>query len=140
MTRTSRSRVAWAPAAATVAGLGVAAVATADAGARGAVSALLGTALVVGFLASGLVPFLLVRGLEVSAALGLGLLLLNYSLRLGVAVLVLLAVLDADSLEPRWTGLAVIAGALAWAGGQAAAVLGPGEDDLAGHGPPTDGG
>jgi hypothetical protein len=106
----------------------VTAVAGADAGGRGAWSALLGTALVVGFLGSGVVPLFLVRGQEASAALGAGVLLLNYTLRLALAVVVLRLASRSDAVEPRWTGLAVIAGALAWAAGQAVAVLGSGKD------------
>jgi len=125
-------RAAWAPAAATAAGLVVAGFATAD-GARGVLGALLGTSLVVGFLATGVVPLFLVRGLESSRALGAGVLLLNYTFRLAAAVAVLSVVGRTDAVEPRWTGYAVIAGALAWAAGQAAAVLGGGHDQ-AGHG------
>ena len=139
MTRRSRSRAAWAPGASTLAGLAVTLVAAADAGLAGALSALLGTGLVVGFLATGLVPLFLLRGLEASRALAAGVLLLNYTLRLAVAVLVLQAALASDSVEPRWAGLAVIAGALAWTGGQAAAVLGSDDDDLTGHGSPSTG-
>lgn len=132
MSRLARWRAAWAPAAATVAGLVVAALATAD-GTSGVLSALLGTALVVGFLATGVVPLFLVRGQESSAALGAGVLLLNYTLRLAVAVAVLRVAGRSEVVEPRWTAYAVIAGALAWAAGQAAAVLG-GDHDQAGHG------
>ena len=134
MSGPGRRRAAWAPAAASVAGLVVAGFATAD-GSRGVLSALLGTALVVGFLATGLVPLLLVRGQESSAALGAGVLLLNYTLRLAVAVAVLRVAGRSDAVEPRWTAYAVIAGALAWAAGQAAAVLG--RHDQAGHGQPA---
>jgi hypothetical protein len=146
------SRRWWAPAASTLAGLSVTAVAAAEAGTRGAGSGLLGTALVVGFLASGLIPLLLVRGQEASAALGAGVLLLNYTLRLAVAVLVLRVASRSDAVEPTWTAYAVIAAALAWAAGQTAAVLVPdggspdatprsagdedhGGHDRAGHGP-----
>lgn len=134
MTRTRRSRATWAPGAATVAGLGVLAAAAAGDGTRGALSALLGTAVVIGFLGSGLVPLLLVRGPQASATLGAGVLLLNYTLRLALAVLVLRFASRSEAVEPRWTGLAVIAGALAWACGQAAAVL-RSDDDPAGHRP-----
>jgi hypothetical protein len=121
----SPTRRWWAPLAATAAGLAVTAVAASDAGGRGIVSGLLGTALVLGFLASGLLPLLLLRGQEASAALGAGVLLLNYTLRLAVAVLVLRLAARSDAVEPQWTAFAVIAAALAWAGGQAAAVLLP---------------
>lgn len=127
----SRRRRWWAPTAATAAGLAVTAAAAADAGLSGAGSGLLGTALALGFLAAGLLPFLLIRGQEGSAALGAGVLLLNYTLRLAVAVLVLRLAARSDAVEPRWTAFAVIAAALAWAAGQAAAVLGP---DRAGDG------
>jgi ATP synthase protein I len=132
MTRAVRSAAVWAPGAAALAGVALTAVAAAVAGPGAAVSALLGTALVVGFLGSGIVPLLLVRGLESSAALGLGVLLLNYTLRLAVAVLVLTLAARSELLDPRWAGFAVIAGALAWAGGQLVAVL---RDDPAGSGP-----
>jgi hypothetical protein len=88
------------------------------------------------------VPLFLVRGQESSRALGAGVLLLNYSFRLAVAIAVLRLAGRSDAVEPRWTGLAVIAGALAWAAGQAAAVLRPvpepderqPDHDQAGHG------
>ena len=105
MSRRRRWTAAWAPSAALVAGLVVAAVGAADAGPRGAGSALLGTALVIGFLATGVVPLFLVRGQESSAALGAGVLLLNYTLRLAVAVLVLRVASRSEAVEPRWTGL-----------------------------------
>ena len=132
MSRPGRCRVAWAPAAATAAGLLVAGFATVD-GTAAVVAALLGTALVVGFLATGVVPLFLVRGQESSAALGAGVLLLNYTLRLAVAVAVLRVAGRSEAVEPRWTAYAVIAAALAWAAGQAAAVVG-GDHDQAGHG------
>lgn len=128
-----RWAAAWAPGAALGAGLVVAGFGAAEDGGRGLLSALLGTALVVGFLATGVVPLFLVRGQESSKALGAGVLLLNYTFRLAVAIAVLRVASRSDDVEPRWTGLAVIAGALAWAAGQAAAVLRPGHDK-AGHG------
>ncbi|HWH29784.1 MAG TPA: hypothetical protein VNU26_12590 [Mycobacteriales bacterium] len=93
-------------------------------GGRGALSALLGAVLVLVFFAAGLVPLLLVRGQEQGrAGLGAGVLLLNYTLRLALAVLVLRAAGRSDAVEPRWTTYAVIASALAWAAGSAGAVL-----------------
>jgi hypothetical protein len=135
VTRPRRWRAAWAPGAALVAGLATAGAAAADSGPRASLSALLGTALVVGFLGSGVVPLLLVRGQQSSAALGAGVLLLNYTLRLAVAVVVLRVASRSDAVDLRWTGLAVIASALAWAVGQAVAVLRTGHDP-AGHGQP----
>lgn len=138
MSPARRWSAAWAPGAAAAAGLVAAVFGAADAGGRGVVSALLGTALVVGFLATGVVPLFLVRGQEASKALGAGVLLLNYTFRLAVAIAVLRVASGSDAVEPRWTGLAVIAGALAWAAGQAAAVLRPlpeqHDHDQAGHG------
>jgi hypothetical protein len=118
----------------------VTALALADDGARGAGSALLGTVLVVAFLAAGLVPLALVRGQQTSAAFGAGVLLLNYTLRLALAVLVLSAATRSDAVDPRWTAFAVIAAALAWTAGQAAAVLGRGDHDQGGHRPPQQAG
>lgn len=133
------SRRWWAPVAATAAGLVVATVAAGQDGSRGLWSALLGTGLVVGFLASGLLPLLLVRGQEGSASLGAGVLLLNYTFRLAVAVAVLRVAGRSEHVEPRWTAFAVIAAALVWAGAQAAAVLRRDDPDRhdphdAGHG------
>ena len=125
-------RSAWPPAAAVVAGLAVALLAAGQDGARGAGSAALGVAVVVGFFAAGLLPLLVVRGQEDrGAAFGAGVLLLNYTLRLAVAVLVLRLAARSGSVEPRWTTFAVIAGALAWTAATAAVVL---RHDQAGHG------
>lgn len=122
----------WAPAAAALAGLIVAVVGATREGGPGALSATLGAVLVLVFLAAGLVPLWLVRGGE-SAPVGAGVLLLNYTLRLAVAVAVLRLAARADAVEPRWTAYAVVASALAWTAAQAAAVLTPG------HGPPRHG-
>ena len=89
------------------------------AGVSGAVSALLGLLVVLGFFLTGIVPLLLVRGEdESSKGLATGILLLTYTLRLAVAVAVLRVGAAADGLDRRWLGLSVIACALAWTGGQ----------------------
>jgi ATP synthase protein I len=121
----------WAPGAGAAAGLVVAAVAASDVGLRGAGSAALGTALVLLFLGSGLLPLLLIRGQESSDAVGfgVGVLLLNYTLRLAVALVVLQVASRSESVEPAWTAYAVIATALVWTTAQAVAVLGPGTRD-----------
>jgi hypothetical protein len=132
----SPSRRAWPALAAVAVGLLLAAGAAGQDGARGLGSALLGVALVVGFLASGVLPVLVVRSGEVPAGAGAGLLLLTYTLRLAVAVAVLRVAARSEAVDPRWTAATVIAGALAWVLGQGAAVLvRPPRHDLPGHGP-----
>jgi hypothetical protein len=89
------------------------------AGTSGAVSALLGLLVVLGFFVTGIVPLLLVRGEdESSKGLATGILLLTYTLRLAVAVAVLRVGAEADRLDRRWLGLSVIACTLAWTAGQ----------------------
>jgi ATP synthase protein I len=110
----------WVAAAATVlAGLGCAVAGFVAEGGSGALSALLGAVVVLGFFGSGIVPLLVVRGDdESSKGLATGILLLTYTLRLAVAVAVLRVGSATDALDQRWLGLSVIACALAWTGGQ----------------------
>lgn len=107
------------PAATAGVGAAVAIAGGIAAGASGALSALLGLLVVLGFFATGIVPLLLVRGEdESSKGLATGILLLTYTLRLAVAVAVLRVGAAAHGLDRRWLGLSVIACALAWTGGQ----------------------
>lgn len=82
-------------------------------GGRGVLSALLGTAVVLAFFWTGIVPILLARD-ETSKGLATGVLLLTYTLRLAVAVAVLRVAGRSDALSQRWVGLTVIGCALAW--------------------------
>ena len=120
-TRPVRRRVPVAPAATLVAGLGCAAVGGVQAGGRGAVSALLATAVVIGFLWSGAVPLLLAR--TSGGALTLLLLLLNYALRLLVALAVLRLAARAGWVLPPVLGLTVVVCALTWTGAQVVLLL-----------------
>ena len=129
----------WSPAATAAAGLVVAAFAVPEDGGRGVLSALLGAALVIGFLGTGALPVLLVRGQEANTGLGMGLLLLNYSMRLVVALAVLQVASRSDAVEPRWTAYAVVACALVWAAATAVAVLGSSRDGGAPAAPGRDG-
>jgi ATP synthase protein I len=119
----------WVAAAATVvAGLACAVAGFVAEGGSGALSALLGAVVVLGFFGSGIVPLLVVRGDdESSKGLATGILLLTYTLRLAVAVAVLRLGSAADSLDQRWLGLSVIACALAWTGGQVVRTLRDGD-------------
>ena len=110
----------WLPAALTVAAGVVCAVLGGLAeGTSGALSALLGAVVVLGFFASGIVPLLLVREEDArSKGLATGLLLLTYTFRIAVAVAVLRVGSRAESLDQRWVGISVIACALAWTGAQ----------------------
>lgn len=89
-------------------------------GTRGAVSALLGTAVVVLFFWSGLVPLLLTRGQEDRAALGLAVLLVNYTLRLALALLLLRAADTAGAVDPDVLGITIIVTTLVWTGSHVA--------------------
>jgi hypothetical protein len=118
------TRLPVAPLAACVAGVLVAGTAAVGGGGRAALSAALGVVVVVGFFASGALPVLVVGGeAEQRAGLGTAVLLLTYTLRLAVAVAVLRLVGRSGALDPRVTGLAVIACALAWVVAQAVTVL-----------------
>ncbi len=104
-----------------VAGLVCALVAASSGGGgRGAVSALLGTGVVVLFFWSGLVPLLLVRGQEDRAALGLGVLLVNYTLRLALALLLLRAADSAGAVDTEVLGITIIITTLVWTGAHVA--------------------
>lgn len=89
------------------------------------------------FFASGALPVLVVQGQEQRAGIGTAVLLLTYTLRLALAVVVLRAVGASDAVDARWTGFAVIAGALAWVTAQAVATLRPHDaaDPAAGRSP-----
>lgn len=113
------------PLAAAAAGLLVGGVAGLGGGPRAAVSAGIGVIVVVGFFAAGALPLLVVRGDggERRTGVGTAILLLTYTLRLAVAVAVLRLLGGSDAVDPRVTGIAVIAGALAWVVAQAVSVL-----------------
>lgn len=116
----SRRSDRWgAPLATLLTGAASAGLAAAADGGKGALSALLGAVVVLGFFASGIVPLLVVRESdEKSKGLATGLLLLTYSFRLAVAIAVLRVGSQAESLDRRWLGLSVIACALAWTAAQ----------------------
>ena len=120
MSRLSRHSHRWGAAAATLlAGAACAVAAGVAEGGSGALSALLGAVVVLGFFGSGIVPLLVVRGDdESSKGLATGILVLTFTLRLAVAVAVLRVGSATDALDQRWLGLSVIACALAWTGGQ----------------------
>ncbi|MCA1711442.1 MAG: hypothetical protein LC789_07315 [Actinobacteria bacterium] len=102
-----------------VAGLLCAAIAAAVDGAPGLVSVIVGTFVVLGFFASGIVPLLVVRGEDDRAkGLATGLLLLTYTFRLAVAVAVLRVGVLAGGLDRRWLGASIIVGAVVWTGAQ----------------------
>ena len=110
----------WLPVGLTVAAGAVCAVLGGLAeGTSGALSALLGSVVVLGFFASGIVPLLLVREEDDrSKGLATGLLLLTYTFRIAVAVAVLRVGSRTEALDQRWVGFSVIACALAWTAAQ----------------------
>jgi hypothetical protein len=73
-----------------------------------------GAVLVVAFLSSGLIPVLLIRNEQVTPAMGLGLLLLTYSLRMLLAVAALIFLSRTDALDRQWIGATVVVTALTW--------------------------
>lgn len=101
-------------------GLACAVVAGLRAGWPGVVSALLATTVVALFFWSGVVPILLSRGQEDRAAMGLAVLLVNYTLRLALALLFLRAAARADLVDPRVLGVTIIFTTLTWTGTQVA--------------------
>jgi ATP synthase protein I len=85
------------------------------AGGPGAAGASIGLALVVGFLLLGQVPVAQVaRGRRGLAA---GLLLMLYTARVGLLLIALRVLSDADGVDREAVGLTVIAAALAWTAG-----------------------
>jgi hypothetical protein len=114
------TRGSWLPAAVTLgAGVVVAVLAAAAEGLSGALSALLGALVVLGFFLTGIVPLLVVRGSDDSSkGLATGILLITYTFRLAVAVAVLRVGSETSALDRRWLGVAVIACALAWTSAQ----------------------
>jgi hypothetical protein len=84
------------------------------AGGGGLATGLLATLLVVAFLWSGAVPLQITRGLESRAGIGLAVLLLTYTLRLALVLLVLRLARRAEFLDGRWLGVTVIICALTW--------------------------
>jgi hypothetical protein len=93
------------------------------AGPEGLVSGLLATLLVVAFLWSGLVPLYVTRALESRVGVGLGVLLLTYTLRIALIVLVLRLAARSESLDGRWLGVTLIACALTWTAVHVAVVV-----------------
>lgn len=91
-------------------------VAWVAAGTEGLAGAAIATVVVVGFMSTGLIPMLLARGTPISAGVGAGMHLLTYTLRLAVALLVLVLVGRADFVDPQWVGVTIVATALTWTG------------------------
>ncbi len=84
------------------------------AGTEGLAGGLVATAIVVGFLTSGLIPIRLTQGRDFRPGLGLAVLLLTYTLRLALALAALVLISRADFADARWLGVTVIACALTW--------------------------
>ena len=83
-------------------------------GADGSASAAIGTVIVVGFFWSGTIPVVLTDSARLGAGDGLALLLLTYTLRLAVVLLLLRLLSRADFVDRGWLGGTVIACALTW--------------------------
>jgi hypothetical protein len=83
-------------------------------GSDGAVSAALATVIVVGFFWSGTIPVVLTDGARLGPAAGLAVLLLTYTLRLAVVVLLLRLLGRVEIVERRWLGMTIILCALTW--------------------------
>jgi ATP synthase protein I len=113
-------RLVGAPLLTLLAGAVCAAVAGAQLGSRGVVSALLGTAVVVLFFWSGVLPILLSRGQEDKAALGLAVLLVSYTLRLALALLLLRLADRAGQVDGGAIGLTIIVCTVVWTSTQVA--------------------
>jgi hypothetical protein len=85
-------------------------------GVDGAASAAIGTVIVVGFFWSGTIPVVLTDSARLGAGAGLAVLLLTYTLRLAVVLLLLRLLSRADIVDRRWLGGTIIACALTWTG------------------------
>ncbi len=83
-------------------------------GVDGAVSAAVGALIVVGFFWSGTIPVVLTDRARLGPAGGLAVLLLTYTLRLAVVLLVLRLLSRVDFVDRRWLGGTIIACALTW--------------------------
>jgi hypothetical protein len=84
------------------------------AGTEGLAGGLVATAIVVGFLTSGLIPIRITQGASVRAGLGLAVLLLTYTLRLALVLAALVLISRAGLVDARWLGVTIIACALTW--------------------------
>lgn len=113
-------RLVGAPQLTLLAGAVCAVVAGAQLGIRGVVSAVIGTAVVVLFFWSGVLPILLSRGQEDKAALGLAVLLVNYTLRLALALIMLRLADRAGQVDGGAIGLTIIVCTVVWTATQVA--------------------
>ena len=84
------------------------------AGSAGAMSAALATVIVVGFFWTGTIPVVLTDRARLSPAAGLAVLLLTYTLRLAVVLLILRLLGSVDFVDRRWLGGTIIGCALTW--------------------------
>lgn len=108
-----------APLATVLTGGACAVAAAAVAGRAGLLAALVGTALVLAFLWSGILPLLVAgRGAPPARGAATGLLVLTYTLRLALALVVLRLAAGSQALAARPLGLTVIATAAAWVAAQ----------------------
>lgn len=114
-----RLRTRLPPATTLLAGLACAAGGAASAGSPGLLAGLLAAVVVTGFFWSGLVPLFLARDGE-AAGLALVVLLVNYALRLVVALVLLAAATAAGAADSSVLGVSVIVCALTWGATQAA--------------------
>lgn len=78
------------------------------AGFDGLAGGVLGTALVVGFFATGRMPVLATEQARAGVAAGLGLLLLTFTLRLAVALIVLRVTDEVGFIDQGWVGATII--------------------------------
>lgn len=85
------------------------------AGTPGLIGGVVATALVVGFFWSGMIPLEVIRRTDAPAATGLSLVLMTYSLRLVLVVVILMGIGALDFVDSRWTGLTLAACALVFA-------------------------
>jgi len=98
-------------------------LALAGAGSAGLVAALVATLLVIGFFASGSVPLFLAGQVALTRGSGVVLLLMTYTLRLLLVLMVLAVAAQTDLVDGPTLGVTVIACTLAWSGLQMLAVL-----------------
>ena len=104
-------------------GVLVAAAAAVDAGGRGALGALSGTIVVAAFLSASAAPLRLVSPTGQRAGVAAMALLVLFTARLALAVIILKLLDRAGALSAHWLGITVVACALVWPATQLAVVV-----------------
>lgn len=110
-------------AAAVLVGMLSAILALTTVGWRGTLAAVIAVVFVCLFFASGLLPLLVAASAHAGTKAALGLLLVNYTVRLLLALLALTALARAQVVHMQWLGATVVCCTLAWTTAHLAAAV-----------------